>query len=138
MYVEQVFQNPLCVFLQKIQQYHEETGNLIRMSMKKKKRATSCPVEAGLLHTMQNNLLPHHLEMVRQYLPPRVYKKARETFLWSQYHQLKQKISFIEDAVQQVQEYDPFYLTMDDIHEADMMLTQMISRMMYYHGMIVK
>lgn len=136
MYVEQVFNGfPLCPFLQKIQEYQKETSRPIYMSMKKK-REISCPVEMELLDNIQNNLLPHHLEMVRQYIPSSVYKKARETFLWSQYHKLKRKISFIENAVQQVQDHDPFYLSMDDIHEADMMLTDMISKMMYYRDLV--
>lgn len=136
MHVSDVFQDTSThPFLKKVQEYHDETGNPIELSMKRKKKP-HCPQEKQLLRGIQQNLLPHHIDMIRQYIPPRAHKTARETFLWSQYHEIKQRIAFIENAVQQIQEYDPFYLTMDDIHGSDMMLTELISAMIYYREMV--
>lgn len=130
-YVQDVFESIKSGFLEKVRDYHDETGRPIYVSIRVKK-PPCCPDEKQLLQNMQTYLRGYNLELVGQYLPLTTHKKARETHIRTQYYNYKLKIAFIEDAIQQIGGYDPFYITMDDIHETDMLLMELINRQMYY------
>lgn len=120
------------LLLQKLQEYQKETGDVIH-TPKARYKPLGCPKEAILLRGIQNNLLPPHIDLIRQYLPLDVVKTAQMTHMRAEHRKLEKKVFFLENAVRQIGEHDPFFLTMDDIHEVDMMLTQFLSKMAYYH-----
>jgi len=122
-------------FLGKIQEYHDETGEPIYFSIRLKIPKGS-PQELTFLKNMKTHLKTHHLELVKNYLPLSAFRVAQKTHLKSQYYKSKLECALIENAIRQIQEYDPFYLTMDDIHEGDMMLTSLTYKKMYYEEKI--
>jgi hypothetical protein len=131
-YVKEVFKDPtMYCLLRKIQEYHDETGEPIYFSVRLK-FPFCCPQESQFLNNMKTYLKTHHLELVKKYLPVATYKTAQKTHIRHQYYQTKLESVFIENAIQQIQEYDPFYLTMDDIHEGDSMLTNLEFKNIYY------
>jgi hypothetical protein len=122
-----VFPDTTSPVLQKIQAYQEETQEPIPTHKK-----TACPEEKKRLREVRDRLLPHHISLVRQYLPRRVYENV-----WrSQYRQLRRRLVFLENAIAQIGEYDPFFLTMDDIHDADRIMTGLLSRMVFYRDRV--
>ena len=138
-YVDKVFENSTNVsFLEKIQEYHNETGLPIDVRIRLK-TCQCCPDEQEVrwLETMEERLLPHHLDIVRQYLPTTTLQTARVTYLRSCYDKYKLQVAFVENAMDQVRDYDPFFLTMDDIHESDMLLTSLLSKKLFYEEKIM-
>lgn len=115
-------------FLKKIQQFHDETNLPIYISIK---RLPVVP-PSTIISEFQQKMEPFHIELVKKYLSPKIYRIAQDTYKRSQYHQIKLKITFLENAIQQIQEYDVFYLNMDDIHEIDMVITCLSYQQMDY------
>lgn len=115
-------------FLYKIQQYHDETHLPIYVVLKSIPRIQS----SILFSNMKQHLDHHHITLVREYLPPSLYKIARETYRRFQYRLVKAKRLFLEQALRQIQDYDDFYLTMDDIHEIDSVMTSLLYQELYY------
>lgn len=137
-YVDNVFKNSTNVsFLEKIQEYHNETGLAIDVRIRLKTRQCCSEEEDRWLGTMEERLLPHHLDLVRQYLPTTTLQTARDTYLRSCYDKYKLQVAFVENAMDQVRDYDPFFLTMDDIHESDMLLTSLLSKKLFYEEKIM-
>jgi hypothetical protein len=132
-FVQNVFENSSISFLKKIQDYHEETGLPIEVHIRLKTPRHS----PSWLGTMEERLLPHHLHLVRQYLPTTTLRTARETHLRSCYDKYKLQVAFVESAMEQVRNYDPFFLTMDEIHESDMILTSLLSKKQFYEEKIM-
>lgn len=133
-YVNDVFEDEIkkhYYFLRKIQEYHDETGNPIYFSIR-----LNIPMgsqqELKLLQNMKNNLKTYQLDNVKQYLSKTTHKTAQKTYNKTQYYKCKLKYAFIENAIQQIQEYDPFHLTMDDIHECDNFMLNLTYKKMYY------
>lgn len=120
-------------FLRKIQEYHEETGLPVEVSIRLKP-APRCPSWLG---TMEERLLPHHLDLVRQHLPATTLQTARDTHLRACYDKHKLQAAFVENARDQVRDYDPFFLTMDEVHESDMLLTSSLSKKRFYEEKIM-
>jgi hypothetical protein len=81
---------------------------------------------------MKQHLDHHHITLVREYLSPSLYKIARETYRRFQYRLVKAKRLFLEQALQQIRDYDNFYLTMDDIHEMDSVMTSLFYQELYF------
>jgi hypothetical protein len=123
-------------FLGKIEEYHQETGSPIYVSIRMKFPPHS-PTEEMLLSHIKTNLQPHHLDLVRYYLPKTVIKAARASHIRSHYYKYKLQVSFVEHALKQVQEHDPFFFTMDDIHESDMMMMGLLSKKVFYEEKIM-
>lgn len=123
-------------FLSKIQQYHDEIGFPIHVSVKHKQVKNNYSTSTTLFSNIQNNLEPHHIVLVKQYLPATIYKIAYDTYMRRCYHETKLQIAFLQGAMEQIQEYDPFYLTMDDIHEMDMVWTSLSYKLVYYREKI--
>lgn len=117
-------------FLQKIQDYHDETGLPIFVSIKCKP-PPYCPA------TWLRAMLPQHTDLVRQFLPVSTVQTAYRTYWRSQYEKCKLQEAFVRDAITQVQEYDPFFLTMDEIHQSDMLVMGMISKKQFYQEKIM-
>ena len=86
---------------------------------------------------MEERLLPHHLDLVCQYLPITTLQTAQETYIRSRYEKYKLQAAFIENAMEQIRNYDPFFLTMDDVHESDMLMTGLISKKLFYEEKIM-
>ena len=120
-------------FLKKIQDFHNETGLPIWVSLRPWKR----PEHSDWLWRAGDRLLPQHRDLVRQYLPATTVQIARDTYTRSQYHKYKLHVAFVENAIAQIQDYDPFFLTMDDIHDSDMLLTDLISKKLFYQEKIM-
>jgi len=139
-FVHDVFHNDECrrpiSFLRKVEEYHQETGNPIHISIRMKS-PPHCPTEKRLLCHVKTNLLPHHLDLVRQYLPKTVMKTAQGSHIRSYYYRYKLQVAFVENALEQVQEYDPFFFTMDDIHESDMLMMDLLSKKVFYEEKIM-
>ena len=139
-FVENVFENrdssTFSSFLEKIQEYHDETGLAICFSIRLKS-SLPCHEEPSWLRTIEEQLLPHHLDLVRQYLPITTLQTARDAYIRSRYDKYKLQVAFVENAVEQVRDYDPFFLTMDDIHQSDMLLTGLISKKLFYEEKIM-
>ena len=115
-------------FVDAIAQYHLDTGKPILLP-RQRQAPSSAPPSTPLWH---ERLLPHHLEMVRSYLPQRVIREARRAHYRKLYHRLKRRVVFVGEALSQVRGHDPFFLSMDDVHDADAALTSMTSWMAYY------
>lgn len=130
-FVQQIFphyyQYP---FLQRIQDYHDETGEAIHISMKY--YSNGCPVESALLTTISNQFTAHHIALVSEYLPPRVFLMARYIYHRTQYNDLKKQSLFIEKAMRQIGEYDNFFMSMENVHECDALLTLLLQQRLYY------
>jgi hypothetical protein len=126
-------------FLQKIQDYHEETGLPVSVPVRLKPPPRDCSEEGknGWLRTMKRRLLPHHFDLVRQYLPMTTLHTARETYIRTRYNQYKLQVAFVENATDQVRGYDPFFLTIDEVHESDMLLTLLVSKKLFYEEKIM-
>ena len=116
-------------FLHKIQQYHDETNLPIYVALK---FLPQIPHPSGFLSNMKQHLAPHHKIWVKEYLPPTVFKMARQTYRRYHYHHIKAKRLFVEQALEQIRDYDEFYLTMDDIHEMDSVMTTLFYQELYY------
>lgn len=116
-------------FLQKIQDYHDETGSPIFVSIRHK--TPQRPV------AWLRGMLPQHLDLVRQFLPATTLQTARRTYLRSQYDKFRLQEAFVQAAILQIQEYDPFFLTMDDIHQSDMLQMGLISKKQFYQEKIM-
>ncbi len=117
------------VFLQKIQDYHDETGLPIFVSIRRK------PPQRPA--TWLRGMLPQHLDLVRQFLPATTIQTARRTYMRSQYDKFRFQEAFVQAAILQIQEYDPFFLTMDDIHQSDMLQMGLISKKQFYQEKIM-
>lgn len=113
-------------FVEAVEQYHRETGQPVFLPRQKKKK------EDGAAAALLSRLLPEHLELVRAFLPLRVLREARAAYYRNLYHALKLRVVFVGEALSQVRDYDPFLVSMDDVHEADAALTSMTSLMGYY------
>lgn len=129
-FVKNVF--PTSPITQKIQEYHDDTGEPIYFSLKQPFSLKTCPQETKLLQDIKQHLLPHQLSLVHQFLPSQVYETARKAFLREQYYRLKLQSVFLEHAIEQIREHDPFYLSMDDFHDMGMMLTELSYQQLYY------
>lgn len=138
MRVESVFSERMTssACLQKINNFQQETGMTIHVHFKNKKKCLTDPDELLLLQKMRAHLLPHHVGLVGKFLPTRVVDEAKKNFHRTRCHTIKKQIHFLTEAIQQIQEYDPFYLTMDDVHESDMMLSDLMLRRMYYEELL--
>lgn len=119
-------------FLKKIQDYHEETGSPIYFSFHLNKPLNN-PEEKRFLQNMTSNIGENNLGLVKQFLSQRTYDKAKETHLKSKYYKYKIQSMFIENAIEQIRGYDPFYFTMDDIHDADAFQTVLVYKKSYYN-----
>lgn len=129
-HVKQIFPNlSQYNFLNKIGQFHEETDHRIYVSVKKNPFFYT---RSTFLENMNENLGLYHKQLVQKYLSPNVYKVARETYRRSLYHQTKLQIEFLKNAIQQIREYDEFYLSMEDIHEMDSVMTSLLYKKLYY------
>lgn len=114
-------------FLQKIQDYHDETGLPIFVSIRHRpppKRSAA----------WIRDMLPQHTDLVRRFLPTTTIQTARHTYRRSQYEKHKLQEAFVRDAIHQIREYDPFFLTMDEIHQSDMLMMRLISKKQFYNG----
>jgi hypothetical protein len=118
-------------FLRKVQEYHDETYEPIYFSTRIRKKP-GCLNELELLNNIRVHLNAENTDLVKEFLSLRTIKTARDTYVRSQYYKYKLEIVFIENAVRQIQDYDPFFLTMDDIHESDALLLDLITKKMYY------
>lgn len=118
-------------FLKKVQEYHDETSEPIYFSAHIRKKPR-CLNELELLSNIRIHLNAENTDLVKKFLPLTTIKTARDTYIRSQYYKHKLEIVFIENAVHQIQDYDPFFLTMDDIHESDALLLDLITKKMYY------
>lgn len=114
-----------------LEQYHQDTGQPIYLPQQKKPPPPCAPSLAP------ERLLPQHLEMIRSFLPRRVLREARAAHYRALYHRFKLRVVFIGEALHQMRDYDPFFVVMDDVHEADAMLTSMTSAMAYYADRMV-
>ena len=133
-FVQDVFENTDSLFfLKKIQDYHEETGLPVEVRTRLKTQRPS----PSWLETMEERLIPHHLDLVRQYLPRKTLETAKGVYLRACYDKYKLQVAFVENAVDQVRDYDPFFLTMDEIHESDMLLTSLLSKKRFYEEKIM-
>lgn len=137
-YVQNVFEESdnKYTFLEKINEYHEETGLPISLSIRRK-FPLSFHKEPSWLRSMEERLLPHHLDLVCQYLPITTLQTAQETYIRSRYEKYKLQAAFVENAMEQIRNYDPFFFTMDDVHESDMLLTGLISKKLFYEEKIM-
>lgn len=137
MRVEHVFPDRLMssTCLRKIKDFQEETGTTINVRYKNKK-IQSDQEELFLLQKIGVHLLPHHISLVGQFLPLRILDEAKKNFHRTRYNTIKKQIQFLTEAMEQIREYDPFYFTMDDVHESDMMLSDLMLRGMYYEEML--
>lgn len=138
MRVENVFADSIatCICLQKMKEFQEETATTIQVPCEKRQVSFGCCQELELLKKIQENVLPYHMTLICSMIPLHVVATAKKTFFRRKYHNIKKKIQFLTHAVQQIQEHDPFYLTMDDVHESDMLLTDLMLRQMYYEEML--
>ena len=127
---------PFQTFLKKIQQYHDETAEPIYFSMRLPS-PLRCPEELKQLCGMKERLQPHHLDLVHQYLPRNTVKTARHNYFRSQYYKSKLKVGFVMNAILQIQEFDPFYITMDEIHHSDHLMMELISEKQFYEEKIL-
>lgn len=125
-YVWDVFPEGCCL-TRIIKQYHQETGKPVFLTIQKKK--TIPPPVSTLVY---ERLVPEHLELIRSYLPRRVLREARAAHYRKLYHQHKLRVVFVGEALRQMREHDPFFVSIDDVHEADGVLTGMTSAMAYY------
>lgn len=128
----QYYQHP---FLQRVQDFHNETGEPIYLSIKQ--YSITCPTESKILNTISQHLTPHHISLISGYIPKHVMDTARHTYHRTQYHKIKQQSLFIENAVQQIGEYDPFFLSMDNIHDHDALLTSLLQQKSYHQEQII-
>lgn len=112
-----------------LEQYHQETGQPVFLPRQKPP-----PTPTSLSTQRFERLLPEHLVLIRSFLPRRVLREARAAHYRKLYHQFKLRVVFIEEALRQMRDYDPFFVAMDDVHEADAELTTMASAMAYYAG----
>lgn len=117
--------------LSKVQDYHDETGNCIRFSLRLKPKP-ECPEELRHLRAMKARVGSYHLDMIKKYLPLSALKNARQTYFKNQYYKSKHQETFLKNAIQQILEYDPFFLTIDDIHEMETMQLKMTYKRIYY------
>ena len=137
MRVEHVFPDIIstCTCLQKIRDFQEETTTTIHVPYKKQP-SFGCREELKLVRNIEENVLPHHIQLIYSMMPLHVLANAKKTFFRMKYHDIGKKIRFLTNAVQQIQEHDPFYLTVDDVNESDMLLTDLMWRQMYYEEML--
>jgi hypothetical protein len=138
-FVQNVFEKSdnTCSFLDKIQEYHDETGLPISFSIRLKFAQHSPDESNHWLTTMEERLLPQHLELILEYLPMTTLQKARNNYIRSCYDKYKLQVSFVQHSLDQIQNYDPFFITMDDIHQSDMLLTGLISKKLFYEEKII-
>ena len=120
--------------LQKMSEFQEEIG--IFSFSSKPPSPLGCKEELNLLRDIEKKTYPHHITMIRSFISQSVMKNAKKTHIKKKYRIVQKQIRFLESAVQEIQEYDPFYLSMDDIHESDMMLSTLMLRAMYYEEVL--
>lgn len=118
------------VLFNKIQEYHDETQQTIRCNVRIK-RKSGCKTEYNLLQKIKKNLTEHQIQCLKQFIP---YDHAKKLYWKEKYEKYKLQVDFLENAMNQITEYDPFFLTMDDRHEIDMLLTNLISIQQYING----
>lgn len=132
-YVSEVFGEatslPSCLL--KIDDYHDETGNSILFSIRLKPKP-ECPKELKHLHTMKSRVGSYHLDMIKKYLPMSALENARQTYFKNQYYKSKHQETFLRNAIQQILDYDPFFLTIDDIHNIEMIQLKITYKRIYY------
>lgn len=116
--------------LQKIQDYQEETGDIIYVSGRIPQ--FHCPREKQFLMTLEQQLPSSHLQLVKEYLSERTLHMAKRNQMRQHYHEMKWRIRFLENAMQEIQHHDPFYLTVEDVDELNSLITDMIFKKMYY------
>lgn len=138
-FVQNVFEksNNICSFLDKIQEYHDETGLPISFSIRLKFAQRSSDESNHWLTTMEERLLPQHLKLILEYLPMTTIKKAQDNYIRSRYDKYKLQVAFVQHALDQIRKYDPFFITMDDIHQSDMLLTGLMSKKLFYEEKIM-
>ena len=119
------------ICLQKIEEYHNETGETIYVSGKKP-YPHGCPREKYFLRTIQQELPPSHVQLVKEYLSQQTLETAKKNHMRNCYHEMKWRILFLETAIQEIQKQDPFYLTVEDVDELNCLITDMIFKKLYY------
>lgn len=119
------------IFLRKIKEYEDETGEPIYLSGRIRDHF-GCREELELLGNIRQYVSTDNTDLIGSFLSMTTIKKARETYYRSQYFRCKLKALFIENAVSQINEYEPFFLTMDDIHESDSLVLNLEIKKVYY------
>jgi len=127
MFVDQIFPSSFQknMFLQKIKDYHEETEHPIYVKMKHTKPFGS-KEEYTLLKTIDTMLTDYDKSLVSKFIPQKTKKTMMIEINRREYRKTLTQIAFIEEAISQIQTYDPFYFCMDELHLADSLMTILV------------
>lgn len=118
--VDELFYEEENCFLNKIREFEEETEDLIRVrnrtqSSRDKKDTDD---ERKLLSDIETFLCPDVIRRIREMLPRPVLDKIQQDYPSKMYRERELQIKYIDCAISQVQQYDEFYFTSEDLRVA--------------------
>lgn len=133
-----LFSDRMCdhALLQKIDAYYGDNPAPFFRLPKKKKKAVHAAYSGVFWACLGKRVSHFHIGMIRSYLPGAIYQKARGVYMRRRLQHVKRQIAWLEGALQDIQQEDVFYFSLDDVHERDDLMMGLIQKMCYYQDFI--